>query len=123
MKSKNSVRRGFLLLVIGGVLGYLIGIGLDVLVTGQLDLVAPLSGVFALFGAAVSFFFGLRPTTCAFVSLHRVLSRVIYHSVCFQTIPEDRQHATHDGFSLLRVLNLVHMRSFPYNPTTPGGNA
>ncbi len=59
MKTKNSVRRGFLLLLLGGLIGYGLGVGLDVLVTGQLDFAAPISGMFTLLFAAVAFFFGL----------------------------------------------------------------
>jgi cytochrome c oxidase subunit 1 len=59
MKMKNPVRRSFLLLLLGGLIGYGLGVGLDVLVTGQLDFAAPLTGMFALLGTAVAFFFGL----------------------------------------------------------------
>src|SRR5574342_226429 len=59
MNRKNSVRRGFLFLLVGGVLGYGLGFGLDALVTGQPDFLAPLAGLFAFLGAVLAFFFGL----------------------------------------------------------------
>jgi len=59
MKNMKPVWRGLLWLLIGGVVGYALGLGLDALVGGNPDFVAPLGGLFALLGAAVSFFSGL----------------------------------------------------------------
>ena len=59
MKSMRPVWRGLLLLVIGGLVGYLLGLGLDAVVSGNLDFVSPLAGMFALLGSAAGFFFGL----------------------------------------------------------------
>ncbi|GAB4423431.1 MAG: cytochrome c oxidase subunit I [Anaerolineales bacterium] len=59
MKNMNPVWRGLLLLVIGSLVGYALGLGLDALVSAELDFVAPLSGLFALLGATVLFFLGL----------------------------------------------------------------
>jgi len=59
MKNMKPVWRGLLLLLIGAIIGYALGLGLDALVGGSLDFVAPLGGLFALLGAAVSFFSGL----------------------------------------------------------------
>ena len=59
MKSMKPFLRGLLLLVIGGLVGYLLGLGLDAAVAGKLDFVSPLSGLFALLGSATGFFFGL----------------------------------------------------------------
>lgn len=59
MKSMKPIQRGLLLLLIGGIIGYVLGLGLDALVGRRIDLVAPLSGMFSLLGAATAFFFGL----------------------------------------------------------------
>ena len=59
MKNMKPVWRGLILLLVGGVVGYALGLILDALVGGRLDFAAPLGGLFALLGAAVSFFFGL----------------------------------------------------------------
>jgi cytochrome c oxidase subunit 1 len=59
MKNMKPVWRGLLLLLIGAVVGYAVGLGLDALVGGRVDFVAPLGGLFSLLGAAVLFFFGL----------------------------------------------------------------
>jgi cytochrome c oxidase subunit 1 len=59
MKTNNPVRRGFLLLLIGGLVGYGVGFGLNAWVTAQVDFVAPLAGLFTLLGGVVAFFFGL----------------------------------------------------------------
>ena len=59
MKTMKPVWRGLLLLLLGGVVGYAVGLGLDALVSGQLDFVAPLAGLFTLLGSVTAFFFGL----------------------------------------------------------------
>jgi cytochrome c oxidase subunit I len=59
MTIKNPVRRSLLLLLIGAVIGYGVGFGLNLLVTGIPDFTAPLAGWMALLGAVVPFFFGL----------------------------------------------------------------
>jgi len=59
MKSMRPVWRGLFLLVVGGLIGYLLGLGLDAVVSGNLDFVSPLAGMFALLGSATGFFFGL----------------------------------------------------------------
>jgi cytochrome c oxidase subunit 1 len=59
MKTMKPVWRGLLLLLIGGVIGYVVGLGLDALISGRLDLVAPLAGLFSLLGSVTAFFFGL----------------------------------------------------------------
>ena len=59
MKNMKPIWRALSLLVIGGLVGYGIGFGLDALVAGQLNFTAPLAGLFTLYGAVTSFFFGL----------------------------------------------------------------
>ena len=59
MKTMKPVWRGLLLLLIGGVIGYALGLGLDALVSGRADFVAPVAGLFALLGSVTAFFFGL----------------------------------------------------------------
>jgi len=59
MKTMKPVWRGLLLLLIGGVIGYALGLGLDGLVSGRADFVAPVAGLFALLGSVTAFFFGL----------------------------------------------------------------
>jgi len=59
MKTMKPVWRGLLLFLVGGIVGYAIGLGLDTLVSGQSDFVAPLAGLFALLGSVTAFFYGL----------------------------------------------------------------
>ncbi len=59
MKTMKPVWRGLVLLVLGGGLGYILGVGLDALVLGRADFTAPLGGLFTMLGAVSSFFFGL----------------------------------------------------------------
>jgi cytochrome c oxidase subunit I len=59
MRKTNPVRSGLLLLVIGGVIGYGIGLGLDLLISGSLNYNGSVSAAFALFLAVTAFFFGL----------------------------------------------------------------
>jgi cytochrome c oxidase subunit I len=59
MKKTNPVWRSLVLLVLGGVFGYSLGLGLDGFVAGRFDFVAPLAGLFSLLGSVTSFTFGL----------------------------------------------------------------
>ncbi len=59
MKTMNPVWRGLALLLAGGISGYFIGLGLDTLVSKQVNFTAPLAGLFSLLGAVTAFFFGL----------------------------------------------------------------
>ncbi|MGC8855634.1 MAG: cytochrome c oxidase subunit I [Anaerolineae bacterium] len=59
MKTRNSVQRGLLLLVVGGSAGHLLGVGVNFLASGKLDFMAPLGWLFALWVAAAAFFFGV----------------------------------------------------------------
>src|SRR6266498_4778190 len=59
MRNAHPVRRGLLLLVIGGVIGYGIGLGIDLLVSGALNYTGSVASAFALLLAVSSFFFGL----------------------------------------------------------------
>jgi len=59
MKTMKPIWRGILLFALGGLVGYLVGLGLDALVGGRIDFTAPVAGLFALLIAATAFFFGL----------------------------------------------------------------
>ena len=59
MRSTNFVGRGLLLLVIGGVVGYGIGLGLDLLISGTLNFSGSVASAFAVLLAVTAFFFGL----------------------------------------------------------------
>jgi hypothetical protein len=59
MRKTNPVRSGLLLLVIGGVIGYGIGLALDLLISGSLNYNGSVAAAFALLLAVTSFFFGL----------------------------------------------------------------
>ena len=59
MKKMKPIWRGIWLLVLGGLVGYLVGLGLDALVGGRVDFTAPVAGLFALLIAVTAFFFGL----------------------------------------------------------------
>src|SRR6476620_851903 len=59
MRNKHPVWSGILLLIIGGVIGYGIGLGIEVLVTGVLNYSGSVPWAFALLFAVTSFFFGL----------------------------------------------------------------
>ena len=59
MKTMKPIWRGILLFALGGLVGYLVGLGLDALVGSRIDFTAPVAGLFALLIAATAFFFGL----------------------------------------------------------------
>ena len=59
MRKTNPVGKGLLLLVIGGVVGYGIGLGIDLLISGTLNLSGSVAAAFALLLAVTAFFFGL----------------------------------------------------------------
>jgi cytochrome c oxidase subunit 1 len=59
MTNIKPVWRGLFLLVIGALIGYGIGLGLDTLVQGTLSYQAPVAGLFSMLIGATLFFFGL----------------------------------------------------------------
>jgi cytochrome c oxidase subunit 1 len=59
MKNRNSVGNALLLLLVGGAIGYGIGLGIDVLVSGNLNFSGSVPAAFALLFAVSAFFFGL----------------------------------------------------------------
>ena len=59
MRKTNPVRSGLLLLVVGGVIGYGIGLGLDLIMSGSLNFNGSVAAAFALLLAVTSFFFGI----------------------------------------------------------------
>jgi cytochrome c oxidase subunit 1 len=59
MKNMKPFSRALLLLLIGGVLGYGVGLGLDILINQTVNYTAPSAGLFALLIGAIGFFFGL----------------------------------------------------------------
>ena len=59
MSKTNPVRSGLLLLLIGGVVGYGVGLGIDLLVTRSLHFSGSVASAFALLLAVTAFFFGL----------------------------------------------------------------
>ena len=59
MRKSNPVGKGLLLLVIAGAVGYGIGLGLDLLITGTVNYAGSVSAAFALLFAVTAFFFGL----------------------------------------------------------------
>ena len=59
MRKTNPVTKGLLLLVLGGALGYAIGLGIDLLVSGTLNFSGSVSAAFAVLLAFASFFFGV----------------------------------------------------------------
>ena len=59
MRKTHPVWTGFLLLVVGGAIGYAIGLGLDRLVSGTLNLNGAVAAAFALLLGVSAFFFGL----------------------------------------------------------------
>jgi len=59
MKRKYSLGSGFLFLLIAGVVGYGIGLGLDLMVTGGAHFSAPVPSAFTILFAFTAFFFGI----------------------------------------------------------------
>jgi len=59
MRKTNFVGRGLLLLIIGGAIGYGIGLGLDLLITRSLNFSGSVASAFAVLLAVTAFFFGL----------------------------------------------------------------
>ncbi len=59
MSRTHPVLRGLLLLVIGGAVGYGIGLGIDRLVSGSLNFTGSVAAAFALLVAISAFFFGV----------------------------------------------------------------
>ena len=59
MRNKHPVYFGLLLLLVGGVIGYGIGLGVDMLVSGTLNYNGSVASAFALLLAVSAFFFGL----------------------------------------------------------------
>ena len=59
MSKTNPVRSGLLLLVVGGAIGYGIGLVLDLLISGSLNFNGSVAAAFALLLAVTSFFFGI----------------------------------------------------------------
>ena len=59
MTNIKPVWRGLLLLVVGALIGYGVGLGLDLAVQGEVSFQAPMAGLFSLLFGAIFFFFGL----------------------------------------------------------------
>lgn len=59
MKNTNYVGRGLLLLVIGGMVGYGIGLVIDLLVSGTLNFSGSVASAFAVLLSVTAFFFGV----------------------------------------------------------------
>src|SRR5512134_1771818 len=59
MRRTNPVWKGLLLLVIAGAVGYGIGLGIDLLVSGSLNFSGSVASAFALLFAVTAFFFGV----------------------------------------------------------------
>ena len=59
MRKSNPVGSGLLLLLLGGAVGYGIGLGIDLLMSGSLNYSGSVAAAFALLLAVASFFFGL----------------------------------------------------------------
>src|ERR1044071_4177720 len=59
MRKTRPVATGLLLLIIGGAIGYGIGLGIDALVTGTLNYSGSVASAFALLLSVTAFFFGL----------------------------------------------------------------
>jgi cytochrome c oxidase subunit I len=59
MRKSNSVWSGLLLLLVGGAIGYGVGLGIDMLISGTLNYSGSVGAAFALLFAVTAFFFGL----------------------------------------------------------------
>src|ERR1051325_5132275 len=59
MRNINPVWKGFLLLVVGGAIGYGIGLVIDLLMSGSLNYNGSVAAAFAVLVATTAFFFGL----------------------------------------------------------------
>ena len=61
MNRKNPLGSGFLFLLVAGVVGYGIGLGLDLVIsgTGRPDFTAPVPSAFTLLFGFTAFFFGV----------------------------------------------------------------
>src|SRR5215216_1009195 len=59
MRKTHPVWTGLLLLIIGGLVGYGIGLGIDLLISGTLNYNGSVASAFALLLAVSSFFMGL----------------------------------------------------------------
>ena len=59
MERKNPLGRGFLFLLVAGAVGYGIGLGLDILVSGQVNFTGPVPSAFTLLFGFSAFFFGV----------------------------------------------------------------
>lgn len=59
MRKINPVWKGLALLVVGGLVGYAIGLGIDLLVSGSLNYNGSVAAAFAILIAVSAFFFGL----------------------------------------------------------------
>src|SRR5574338_987527 len=60
MRYIKPVWRGLILLALGSVVGYFVGIGVDLAVQGRMNFTAPVSGLFSLLAGAILFFFGVN---------------------------------------------------------------
>ncbi len=60
MTNIKPVWRGLILLVVGAVLGYFVGVGVDAAVQGRVNFTAPVGGLFSLLVGAILFFFGVN---------------------------------------------------------------
>ena len=59
MRNMNPVWKGLLLLVIAGIIGYGIGLGIDLLISGTVNYSGSVSAAFALLLSVTAFFFGV----------------------------------------------------------------
>jgi hypothetical protein len=59
MKRNNSLGKGFLFLLLAGVVGYAIGLGLDYLVTNRFHYSGSVPSAFTILFAVAAFFFGV----------------------------------------------------------------